>query len=87
MEERDEDTAPVEKTGAEENESIQAEDWRKSSRQRAAPRRLTYPSLGNPLVLVMQSLLSGLDKAFSQALDFDTAPYISQLTPLTSEIV
>ena len=44
-------------------------ELRRSTRQRSVPERLTYQSLGNPLVLVMQSLFSGLDKAFTQALN------------------
>lgn len=37
---------------------------RRSTREKTRSKRLTYPSLGNPLVEVMQSLLKGLDKAF-----------------------
>lgn len=40
---------------------------RRSSRERSAPKKLTYPTLGNPLVTVMHSILSGLDQAFTQA--------------------
>lgn len=42
---------------------------------------LTYISLGNPLLLVMNSILNGLNKAFSQALEFTHSPDISQLNP------
>lgn len=44
---------------------------RRSTRERTHPKRLTYPSLGNPLVVVMQSLLGGLDNALQIALDCD----------------
>ncbi|XP_043986574.1 uncharacterized protein LOC122839254 isoform X2 [Gambusia affinis] len=44
---------------------------RRSTRERTHPKRLTYPSLGNPLVVVMQSLLGGLDKALQVALESD----------------
>lgn len=54
---------------------------RRSTRQRVPSRKLTYPTLGNPLVLIMQSLFSGLDKAFSQALDYDMSPRVSSLLP------
>lgn len=59
---------------------------RRSARERTVPRRFTYPTLGNPLLTVMHSILAGLDQAFSQAL-LDDAPYISNLTPLPTEIV
>lgn len=39
---------------------------RRSSRDRTAPKKLTYLTLRNPLVTVMHSILTGLDKAFSQ---------------------
>ncbi|KAL7872249.1 hypothetical protein SRHO_G00072320 [Serrasalmus rhombeus] len=58
---------------------------RRSTRYRTAPDRLAYQSLGNPLVLIMQSVLGGLDRAFSQALDFDLGPHISTSVP--SEVV
>lgn len=41
----------------------------------------TRVSLGNPLLFVMNSILNGLDKAFSQALEFTHSPNISQLNP------
>lgn len=62
-------------------------ELRRSSRQRTVPRKLTYPTLGNPLVSVMHSILIALDQAFSQALVYDTTPYICQLEPLSSETV
>ncbi len=60
---------------------------RRSTRERTRPKRLTYPSLGSPLVEVMQSLLRGLDKAFTEALTVDSIPCISQLQPNVSETV
>ena len=60
---------------------------RRSARERTRPKRLTYPSLGNPLVEVMQSFLRGLDKAFTEALVVDSIPYIRQLQPHVSETV
>lgn len=48
---------------------------RRSSRDRVPPKKLTYPTLGNPLVSIMHSILSGLDEAFSKSLALDTAPY------------
>lgn len=53
----------------------------RSTRQRVPPHKLTCPTLGNPLVLILQSLFSGLDKAFSQALDYDMSPRVSSLLP------
>ncbi|CAL9706631.1 unnamed protein product [Knipowitschia caucasica] len=47
---------------------------RRSERDRTHPKRLTYPSLGNPLVVVMQSLLGGLDKALQLALETNFYP-------------
>uniref|UniRef100_A0AAY4C9X6 Gypsy retrotransposon integrase-like protein 1 n=1 Tax=Denticeps clupeoides TaxID=299321 RepID=A0AAY4C9X6_9TELE len=58
---------------------------RRSVRDKTAPKRLTYPTLGNPLVMVMHSILAGLDQALSQT--FDSMPYIGQLEPLASEVV
>ncbi len=60
---------------------------RRSTRIREQPDRLTYKSLGSPLVLVMQSLLSGLNKAFTQALESDELPDVRILTPDKSMIV
>ena len=55
---------------------------RRSTRERVPPKRLTYPSLGSRLTEVMQSLLRGLDKAFTEALTVDSMPYIyNQLQP------
>lgn len=39
---------------------------RRSSRDRTGPKKLSDSNLGNPLVTVMHSILTGLDKAFSQ---------------------
>lgn len=55
------------------------EEVRRSTRHRLGPDRLTYQTLGNPLTLVMQSLLKGLDQAFTKALDLN--PVIKS-TPL-----
>ncbi|XP_076854679.1 uncharacterized protein LOC143509733 [Brachyhypopomus gauderio] len=44
---------------------------RRSSRERVAPRKLTYPTLGNPLVTVMHYILQGLDEALSETSAFD----------------
>lgn len=60
---------------------------RRSSRDRMAPKKLTYPTLGNPLVTVMHSILTSLDNALFEALNFDAPPYICQMTPLNSEVV
>ena len=51
-----------------ENETVQV---RRSNRDKTHPKRLTYPSLGNPLVVVMQSIFNGLDKALQIALETD----------------
>jgi len=53
---------------------------RRSSRDKTAPKKLTYPTLGNPLVTVMHSILTGLNQAFSQTLSLDTVPYVCHLT-------
>lgn len=41
---------------------------RRSQRQHEPPKRLQYPQLGNPLSLVIQSLLQGLKTAFAVSL-------------------
>ena len=56
---------------------------RRSTGERTHPKRLTYPSLGNPLVKVMQSLLRVVLEAFT----VDPMPCISQLRPDASEMV
>lgn len=74
----------------EKNEStpIQEEpEPRRSTRIREQPDRLTYKSLGNPLVLVIQSLFSGLNKAFTQALERGEFPEVRTLTPDRSMIL
>ena len=43
---------------------------RRSTRNKAEPDRLAYKSLGNPLTLVMHSILHSLDHVFTEALDF-----------------
>lgn len=58
---------------------------RRSGRDKTAPNRLTFPTLRNPLITVIHSILVGLDQAFSETLD--NVPYVSRITPLTSEIV
>ncbi|KAK7159830.1 hypothetical protein R3I94_005997 [Phoxinus phoxinus] len=42
---------------------------RRSQRERRPAKRLEYPQLGNPLTVVIQSLLQGLSEAFSTALE------------------
>ncbi|KAG1954310.1 interleukin-1 receptor accessory protein-like 1-A [Pimephales promelas] len=42
---------------------------RRSQRERKPAKRLEYPQLGNPLTVVIQSLLQGLSVAFSTALE------------------
>lgn len=84
-----EESGNVEHTESEKTEVVPEDEvvLRRSSRDKTAPKRLTYPNLGNPLVTVMHSILTGLDQAFSQTLSLDTVPYICHLTPLASEIV
>lgn len=77
----------VEKNGNTPVEEIPEQEFRRSTRVREPPDRLTYTSLGNPLVLVMQSLLSGLNKAFTQALEPDNFPEVRILTPDRSIII
>jgi len=71
------------------NDVLQKEDAevRRSVRHRVEPDRLTYQTLGNPLTLVMHSLLNGLDQAFTKALDLHptlkfTALKTDQLTTI-----
>lgn len=54
---------------------------RRSQRERQPAKRLEYPQLGNPLTVVIQSLLQGLSAAFSTSLEAnvasaDTAPVV-----------
>ncbi|XP_073687078.1 uncharacterized protein [Garra rufa] len=42
---------------------------RRSERERRPPKKFEYPQLGNPLTLVIQSLLQGLSEAFSSSLE------------------
>lgn len=77
----------VERNGNTPVQEIPEPESRRSTRIREPPDRLTYTSLGNPLVLVMQSLLSGLNKAFTQALQSDDFPEVRLLTPDRSVIL
>lgn len=43
---------------------------RRSERERSKPSRLNYTELGNPLMLVMHSLLDGIEKAFAESLAY-----------------
>lgn len=52
-------------------QSQEESEVRWSARNRVEPDRLTYQTLGNPLTLVMHSLLKGLDQAFTKALDLN----------------
>jgi len=42
--------------------------FRRSTRDRKAPNRLTYPELGNPLVTVVQSLFQSLSEVITHSL-------------------
>lgn len=46
---------------------------RRSKRERQPAKRLEYPQLGNPLTVVIQSLLQGLSAAFSTSLEANVA--------------
>lgn len=61
------------------NQQHEEREVRRSTRHRTEPGRLTYCTIGNPLTLVMQFLLKGLDLAFTKALDLEPA---YKLTPL-----
>ncbi|KAL1274976.1 hypothetical protein QQF64_027790 [Cirrhinus molitorella] len=52
---------------------------RRSQRNRRPPKTFEYPQLGNPLTLVIQSLLQGLDAAFSSSLEKSVAAPILHL--------
>uniref|UniRef100_A0AAZ1XHG4 Gypsy retrotransposon integrase-like protein 1 n=1 Tax=Oreochromis aureus TaxID=47969 RepID=A0AAZ1XHG4_OREAU len=52
---------------------------RRSTRNRTEPSRLTYNTLGNPLTLVMHSLLNSLDQVFSHALDSNPSPCVGRV--------
>ncbi len=52
-----------------EDRGTEAEDPRRSQRERRPPKKFEYPQLGNPLTLVIQSLLQGLSEAFSSSLE------------------
>ncbi len=51
-----------------EDEAHTQNELRRSVRVKEKPRILTYPQLGNPLVTIVQSLLQGLNDAFSESL-------------------
>lgn len=51
-----------------EGNTVAETECRRSTRERTKPRILTYPSLGNPLIQVAQSLFQGLNTAFVTAL-------------------
>nr|XP_055051373.1 uncharacterized protein LOC129437220 [Misgurnus anguillicaudatus]XP_055051374.1 uncharacterized protein LOC129437220 [Misgurnus anguillicaudatus] len=56
-------------TGVQEpKEIIDGNELRRSTRIREKPKVLTYPKLGNPLITIVQSLLQGLNDAFSESL-------------------
>ena len=71
------------------SQSVERQDTelRRSTRHREPPDRLTYKSLGNPLILVMHSILDGLEKAFTKALEVEDAPDIRQYTLSSPEVV
>lgn len=58
------------------------------TRTRKEPDRLAYRSLGNPLTLVMRSILHSLDQVFTEALDLPSvpssspSPYMSPVTDI-----
>ncbi|XP_024658169.2 retrovirus-related Pol polyprotein from transposon opus [Maylandia zebra] len=52
---------------------------RRSTRNRTEPSRLTYNTLGNPLTLVMHSLLNSLDQVFSHALGSNPSPCVGRV--------
>lgn len=51
-----------------EDEAHTQNELRRSVRVKEKPRILTYPKLGNPLITIVQSLLQGLNDAFSESL-------------------
>lgn len=58
----------VNRTSAE-DDTVDAEtQCRRSTRERTKPKILTYPSFGNPLIQVAQSLFQGINTAFVAAL-------------------
>lgn len=59
---------------------------RRSQRSHEPPKRLQYPQLGNPLSMVIQSLLSGLSTAFTNCMEenleqFNSVPTIVTVQP------
>lgn len=65
------DERELEGSGVDNVQEQEHTEVRRSTRHRVEPDRLTYQMLGNPLTLVMQSLLKGLDQAFTKALDLN----------------
>ncbi|XP_043078707.1 uncharacterized protein LOC122327417 [Puntigrus tetrazona] len=59
---------PVNHTLVEDDTVVSETQCRRSSRERMKPKILTYPSFGNPLIQVVQSLFQGLNTAFVVAL-------------------
>ena len=60
------------------NNSELSQPLRRSERTRQPSKRLDYPQLGNPLVLVVKSLFQGLSEAFIDSLNNDGRDYWSQ---------
>lgn len=54
--------------GSSEHELHEQNELRRSLRTKEKPKILTYPKLGNPLITIVQSLLQGLNDAFSESL-------------------
>ena len=61
-------------------EEVGGSGVRRSTRQRTEPDRLTYKTLGNPLALVMHSILNSLDQVVMQAFDFTPAPEVGHIS-------
>lgn len=64
-----------------EGENVMSE-VRRSERSRSEPNRLMYKTLGNPISLVMHSILSSLDMVVTQVLDSVTPPVFRNLTTI-----
>ncbi len=58
----------VNHTSAEDDTLAAETTCRRSTRERTKPKIFTYPSFGNPLIQVVQSLFQGLNTAFVAAL-------------------
>ncbi|XP_030286832.1 uncharacterized protein LOC115589810 [Sparus aurata] len=77
-----------EEIGLTDTSSVQDEtepEARWPTRARREPDRLAYKSLGNPLTLVMRSILHSLDQVFTEALDLPKVPSPSP-SPYTSRV-